>query len=575
MQKLLSLSLLLLVLPLGACEEIFGSDGDDTKKDKVQVGQLLTFNTQAEKACEVALNRTGRVVAVTDRAIVVADTSNPKGSATDVFTEEDYLFFGREFDRLVWPVETRNFGEPADIDRNGKVVIFFTSAVNALTKGTESFVGGFFFARDLFPRTGTQALGACATSNEAELFYMRVPEPGRNAFSKNQVRQTTVGVLGHEFQHLINASRRLFVTKSTGENYNEVVWLNEGMSHIAEELLFYEETGLAPRQNITIQTLVSTERIRSAANTYQISNMARLNQYLEKTETSSPYDPGEEGSLATRGAIWQFLRYAADQKGGSDQELWRKLVDSNLVGMANLQASLGTDPALLFRSWAVANYTDDAGFTVDQRYTHPSWHYRSVLPAIRREGEKQYPLRTRQLASGAPQSFTLTGGGASYLRFGAASGIRAELRLTAGGQQPAGACQHTLNLQVGEVFNTDFNAGSFLCVAAAGEYTLVLFHGAVPQGRKDALEQLGVTVAANGVTPVLGPPNPSLGPSPFDVSVFTVTPSAGRDAEFEGRLREMEAEVVSRLVPGAGSARFSRAAVSGPAQLFVSLVRTK
>ncbi len=570
MQKLLSLSLLL-AAALGACKD--GTGPGERKNNRVAVGQLLTYNTQAEKACEAGLNRTGRVVAVTDRAIVVADTANPKGAATEVFTEEDYLFFGREFDRLVWPVETRNFGEPADIDRNGKVVIFFTSAVNALTKGTESFVGGFFFARDLFPRTGTQALGACATSNEAELFYMRVPEPGRNAFSKSQVRQTTVGVLGHEFQHLINASRRLFITKSSGDSYNEVIWLNEGMSHIAEELLFYAESGLAPRQNIDIQRLTAPEAVRSAANTYQISNLGRLNEYLTKTETSSPYDPGEEGTLATRGAIWQFLRYAADQRGGSEQELWRKLVDSNQVGMANLQAGLGTDPAPLFRSWAVANYTDDAVQVSDARYTQPSWVYRSVLPRIRRD--ERFPLNTRQLSSGAGQTFTLTGGGVSYLRFGAAPGVRAELRIAAGGQAPAGACQHTLNLQVGEVFNTDFNAGSFLCVATAGEYTAVLFHGATPQGRKDPLEQLSVTVTAGGVVPVLGPPSPSRSPSPFDVSVFTVTPSAGRDAEFEGRLREMEADVLSRLVPGPGSARFSRAAASGPAQLFISVVRTK
>ena len=42
--------------------------------------------------------------------------------------------------------------------RGGRAVLFFTSAVNALTPiGASSFVGGFFYNRDLFPRSGDQA----------------------------------------------------------------------------------------------------------------------------------------------------------------------------------------------------------------------------------------------------------------------------------------------------------------------------------------------------------------------------------------------------------------------------------
>jgi hypothetical protein len=569
MQKLLRISLPLLLVAAGACKDSPTESGGK-KSSKISVGQILTFNTQAEKSCAEPSNRAGRVVAITERAIVVADTANPKGGPTDVFTDEDYLFFGREFDRLVWPVGTRNFGEPADIDKNGKVIILFTRAVNELTKeGTGSFVGGFFFARDLFPKTANATLGACPTSNEAELFYMRVPEPGRQSFSRDQVRQTTVGVIGHEFQHLINASRRLFVTKAGGNAWNEVVWLNEGLSHIAEELLFYAESGLAPRRNIDLQTLVSSENVRSAANTYQISNFGRLNEYLLKTETSSPYDTASSGPLAVRGAIWQFLRYAADQKAGSDPELWKKLVDSNLNGMANLRAALGTEPIPLFRTWAVVNYTDDAGLPVEARYTHPSWHYRSVLPRIRKTAD--YPLKVRHLSGGAPETFTLISGGAAYLRFAALPGVRAELRTAAGDTQPAGSCQHTLDLQAGQVFNTDLAGGSFLCVGTPGEYTVVLFHGT-----EQVNENLSVTVNAAGVGPVVGPPTPSR--SPFDVSVFTVSPSASVDAEFEGRLREMEREELSRLVPGGGDGlelRPSRSVAAGPAQLLISVVRTK
>ena len=109
--------------------------------------------------------------AVTEHAIVVADTANPSGG----FSREEYRDFGVTFDTLVWDVDTRNFGEPEDFDENEKVIIFFTRAVNELSEeNSNSVVGGFFYGRDLFERTGANA---CAGSNQGELFYMMVPDP--------------------------------------------------------------------------------------------------------------------------------------------------------------------------------------------------------------------------------------------------------------------------------------------------------------------------------------------------------------------------------------------------------------
>src|SRR5206468_1398286 len=102
----------------------------------------------------------GRVVAVTQRAVVVADVYNPAGG----FTDAEYADYGAVFDTISYPLDVANFGEPTDIDNNGgRIIVFFTHAVNEVRRGTL----GFFYERDLLPKTGV--LGACTGSNVAEL----------------------------------------------------------------------------------------------------------------------------------------------------------------------------------------------------------------------------------------------------------------------------------------------------------------------------------------------------------------------------------------------------------------------
>jgi hypothetical protein len=138
------------------------------------IGDLMKLNTNSSAACSNPSVRTGRVVGITDRAILVADTANPANG----FTTADYLEFGATFDTLVYPVDTANFGAPTDVDKNQHVVLFFTRAVNELTPpGAGYYVGGFFFTRDLFPVQQTTALDGCATSNFAEMFYLLAPDP--------------------------------------------------------------------------------------------------------------------------------------------------------------------------------------------------------------------------------------------------------------------------------------------------------------------------------------------------------------------------------------------------------------
>ncbi|MEX2570119.1 MAG: Ig-like domain-containing protein [Gemmatimonadota bacterium] len=380
---------------------------------QVSLGGLRSFNveTSSSDGCSDPQMRTGRIRAIGERAIVVADTLNPQGG----FTDEDYREFAEFFDDDAWPLVTQNFGEPSDLDESGKIYIFFTRAVNELPAnagGGGSYTGGFFFNRDLFPTS------SCAGSNGAEMFYMLVPNPsppaGEREFSRQFVSRSTRTVLVHEFQHLVNDSRRLHVSKSP---VWEETWMNEGLSHIAEELMFYRRSGRQPRENLGPEDLESAG-VRDAFRLFQQDNVERLTAFLRGPEYVSLMGPD---ILATRGATWSFLRYAADRKGGDETVLWHTLVrDSRTAGLDGLRTALADDPATWIRDWAAALYLDDTGLDSENRHRVQSWDMRALYPVLGTlfSGaiNQPYPLRVSRLFSFGATPLPLKGGSAGYLR---------------------------------------------------------------------------------------------------------------------------------------------------------------
>lgn len=388
------------------------------------LGDRLRFNTAT--SCTAAATRTGRVVALGRHALVVADSASPAGGLTTA----DYARVAGLFDELIYPTVTAAFGEPSDVDQNGRVVLFFTEAVNALSQpGSGTVVQGFHWAGDLFPRDSSRTIAGCRNSNLAEMLYLMVPDA---AWSADYVRTIVPGVVGHELQHLINASTRLYVSQA--DEFEET-WLNEGLSHVAEELLFYRSAGLGPRRDLGAAALAPPS-VQAALDNYQLANLDRLARYLTRPEASSAMD-GDE--LSTRGAIWAFLRYAADRRGG-EAEFWSKLVGSKRSGLENLRDALGSDPLPVLHDWNVSLYTDNAVPGVDARLTQPSWDFRSALSVL---GGRGYALALRALGAGTPLSASLPGGGAWFLRF-RAGGAPAVVSVTSGGSTPPRQLRATL-----------------------------------------------------------------------------------------------------------------------------------
>lgn len=406
------------------------------------VGDTIKLNAQALSGCTNATVKGGVVKAVGTRSIVVADTANPANG----YTAADYLSVAATFDTLVYPLDADNFGAPSDISGTGRVVLFFTTAVNALTPANASYViGGFFFARDLYPKTARNNLPACAGSNEREMFYLLVPDPtgtiNGNRRLTVDVTRLNLATLAHEFQHLINASRRLYV--NTNAVASEETWLDEGLSHVAEELLYFKVGGFGTRDNLNL-TAVTAAAQGTNFSSYIAQNFGRLYERLRSPELTSPY--ATDDSLSTRGATWSFLRYAAGrQPAGTEQTFFRSIVNSQTSGLANLANALpGGLLASYLADWNVALFADDypqlPQTALDDRYKIPAWNFRSIFPNLRVGGGTAlgvYPLAVRTVSNNVAQRINLAGGGASYARFAVPAGKTGVLSLSTNGAVPS------------------------------------------------------------------------------------------------------------------------------------------
>jgi len=404
------------------------------------VGDIVALNV-SEESCTGEIIRGFRVAAVGTKSIVLADTLNPSNG----FTDADYVRFAARFDTLVYPLDVGAFGAPTDLDNNGKVAILFTKYVNELTPANSSyFVGGFFHPRDLFMKTGTADEITCATSNEGEMFYMLVPDPSGavngNRHSLGFVDTLTTSVLAHEFQHLINGSRRVYTVPGSFLDFQET-WLNEGLSHLAEELLYYRESGIQSRTNLTDQG------IRSNAALYQLwkadagSNFSRLLEYISDPAVASPLDPDD--ALATRGATWAFLRYAVDRLFPSDAGVWARFTNTQSFGLAAIDEALLTDTRPVLADFAVANYLDDLGISSDPRYTQQSWNFRDIFSntfGSRATGVfvplGKYPILLTGLTDNVTTFINVRGSSAGYYRLTVPAGREALLTFASGQGAP-------------------------------------------------------------------------------------------------------------------------------------------
>jgi hypothetical protein len=419
------------------------------------VGDKKTFKVPAKfdasgkslgGSCSNFTNATATVRYISARAIIYTDDASPAAG----FTDTDLQEIGTEFDNLIYPTDVDYFGTPLDLDNNSRVIMLYTPLVNRLTEaGSSGFVGGFFFVGDLFPSSGTNS---CAQSNSAEIFYLLAPDPSgtinSNIRTREQVRQGTRGTIAHEFQHMINGSEHI---RSPLAEHFESVWLDEGLSHFAEDLNGRALKGFNDTDNYTFQQLATNI---DDYNAFFFQNFGRFKVYLQNPGPNSPTSQFADSSLADRGAAWALIHYAADQyaPGGNIKQFIKSLVAGPDTGTVNFRAALGSAPFdSVITGWMIANFADDANISgLSSKYTYKTYNMRDNVKRAANPPLPQYPLFPT----------TVTGTGVVYTGLQARSGSGDYFIFN----RPAGGAARTFRLLNSDLTHAASFAGATLIV---------------------------------------------------------------------------------------------------------------
>lgn len=363
---------------------------------------------------------TGVVKQVTSEAIVVADTANPDSVS---FTDADYQEMGERLDRL-YPELTAYFGETNDIDANGRVVALFSKAV---TEG-RSDVLGFVFSGDLADRSD------CASSDEGEIFYGRVPD---STFTRERAKKIMPTTVQHELTHVIQLSRRGSFMQSR---------VTEAQAVIGEEISGHANSGREPYQNYGGD--VAWDFDDSDTIPWYPDNFNDLAGYygFQGRDTSQVDGAPEacgwwiqdhspcQGRALWYGVGWSFLRWVSDQFGpgytGGEQQLHQDIIDPAVGsggGLEEVASVVDGDVSTMMAQWAAALYTDDRNPAfepsgpADDRLKFSSWDLGPVdgvegsvvqeahlQPTEQPFGDWSSPLEVRSSSSGY---FLLDGSG--------------------------------------------------------------------------------------------------------------------------------------------------------------------
>jgi hypothetical protein len=326
------------------------------------VGEVKDFHVCANLACTSFGTVTATLKFVGTHAAVYLDNTVP---TNDPLRDTDLAELGTAFDTYHYPIDTTAFGRESDIDGNGVVDILMTDAVNSLTPDcTDGRVLGFFFGSDLLNTPN---------SNHAEIFYTLVPAPAAgtcNAISRRTAVDNIKPTLIHEFQHMISFNQHSIVRSGNSEE----VWLNEALSHFAEEL-----------GGRLIPNAECTPAFPSCRSQYTSGDIFNAYDYLTNTEADFVVFPtSSTGTLPERGAAWLFLRWTLDQFAtdtilGTD--MTRALVGTSLTGAANLSAVTGSTLATMTPEWMMATYLDDGPDLTEEptgRLRYKSWGLRTI-----------------------------------------------------------------------------------------------------------------------------------------------------------------------------------------------------
>lgn len=340
------------------------------------LGSQRSFKVCSSTDCTGFVTVTATAQHVGPKGAVYVDNSVPTGG----YTQADIDSVGNLFDAYLYPIDTTAFGRESDLDNNGVVVVLLTDQVNKLSgscNSAGSVILGYFFGTDLIPSQNG--------SNAGEIFYGLVPDPGNSSctISKAYAKTLLAPTFIHEFQHMISFNQHVLVRGGISED----TWLNEGLSHLAEEL--------GGRQ-IPDALCSDDSGAHDCFSQFAKGDVQNGYRYLRDVEaTPLVEDSKSTGTLAERGANWLFVRWLADQFGSDilGTSFTRAIDATSSLGSANVASVTGQPFATLVTQWQLANYLDNlSGFpSTSSRLQYSSFDFRATYARLNEQLPATFP----------------------------------------------------------------------------------------------------------------------------------------------------------------------------------------
>ena len=285
---------------------------------------------------------------------------------------------------MIFDADTAQFGAPTDLDDNDRVVVLVTKALN----DANEFFLGFVAPTDV--RTPQE----CASSNEAEIFYTKAPDPtgslGNFSYTVATALEDAPPLIAHEFVHIIQVGRRRVINDTPFM----AAFMAEGQAQIGEEVVGHVALGNETGQNYGSSIALSSPNdwyldSFSDLGRYFGENPSDLNNSVDGAPhecswlTPDPFPCQGEFRPLWYGVNWSLLRWANDQFGpsfaGGAPGIQKAIIDNDKTGLSNLANVLGVQIDSLLAQWSATLYLDDRISGLSPRLTFPSWSLFSIL----------------------------------------------------------------------------------------------------------------------------------------------------------------------------------------------------
>ena len=384
--------------------------------DVPAVNDTLTLFADFERTCAAS----GRVRAVVrfvgENTVWLDDIENPNGT----LTKSEFANLDAFYASHTKAVHDAYLGPLSDVDGNNRVLILMTKEVNR-RDGDSGFLGGWVWSGDLSPSS------QCPTSNGAEIFFGRVPDPDGafgHAWSRQQILAYYPSLLTHEIAHIVQFGAWAF------ESAALTTWELEGGATLSEQLVAYRLFGHGSGQELDY-TAFETGRdwygewaggmaLFFGWDPSDGTGSGRVQYAPEQCSwVGSPAEGNDGPCRGSFRAVYDVpsmvLRYAMDRWGGDypggEQALMRRLTRSPKRGFAALAEVRQWSTEQILADFYLTLWLDLNGY---DSYGMKSWNLYDIWSRFHADAQLQ-PYSTSSPAFRG--SWSIRAGSTFYLRW--------------------------------------------------------------------------------------------------------------------------------------------------------------